>query len=146
MLTRETQSPIIGEVEVGIIIQLHQKRRHKNVTNPMPITQYANTEIYIKVNGSKKKVKTELLLKNFVLVLNIKNLGNSTSFLTITHMTMSAKWFISYGILNIDVAAEFCSWIEQWQNGSSISSLGLAETAEAPNTVSEDNSLSFSMV
>jgi hypothetical protein len=47
----------------------------------------------------------ELLLKDFVLELNTKNLGNSTSFLTITHMTLSAKWFISYGIWTIDVTA-----------------------------------------
>jgi hypothetical protein len=85
----------------------------------------------------------ELLPKDFVPELNTKNLGNSTSILTITHMTMSAKRFISYGILTIDVAAEFCSWTEQRQNGSSISSLGLAETPEVPNTVSENNSLRF---
>jgi hypothetical protein len=41
--------------------------------------------------------------------LNIKNLGNSPRFLTITHTTLSARWFISYGISTIDVAAEFCS-------------------------------------
>jgi hypothetical protein len=59
---------------------------------------------------------------------------------------MSTKRFISYGILIIDVAAEFCSWTEQQQNGYSISSLGLAETPEVPNTILEDNSLSFPMV
>jgi hypothetical protein len=51
----------------------------------------------------------ELLSKDFVPELNTKNLGHSISFLTITHMTISARWFISYGILTIDVAAEFCS-------------------------------------
>jgi hypothetical protein len=61
-------------------------------------------------------------------------------------MTMSTKQFISYIILKIDVAAEFYSWIEQRQNGSSISSLGLPETPEVPHTVLEDNSLSFLMV
>jgi hypothetical protein len=91
-------------------------------------------------------VKTELLPKDFVLELNTKNFGNSTSFLSITHMTMPARRFISYGILMIDIAAEFCSWTEQWQNGSSISSLGLAETPGVPNTISECNSLSFPMV
>jgi hypothetical protein len=55
----------------------------------------------------------ELLPKDFVLELNTKNLGNSTSFLTITHTTLSAKRFISYGILTIDVAAEFCSCTDQ---------------------------------
>jgi hypothetical protein len=54
----------------------------------------------------------ELLLKEFVLELNTKNLGNSTSFLTITHMTLSAKQFRIYRILTIDVAAVFYFWIE----------------------------------
>jgi hypothetical protein len=88
----------------------------------------------------------ELFLKDFIPELNTKNLGNSSTFLTITHMTLSAKRFISYGIWMIDVAAEFCIWTEQWHNGSSISSLGLAETPEVPNTILEDNSLRFSMV
>jgi hypothetical protein len=87
-----------------------------------------------------------MLPKDFVLELNTKNLGNSTSFLTITHMTMSARWFISYRILMIDVAVEFCSWTEQRQNGSSISNLGLAKTPEVLNTILEGNSLSFPMV
>jgi hypothetical protein len=47
--------------------------------------------------------------------------------------------------LTIDIAAECCTWIEQQHNGSSISSIGLAETPEVPNTISEDNSLSFPM-
>jgi hypothetical protein len=46
----------------------------------------------------------------------------------------------------IDVAAEFCSWTEQRQNGSSFSGLRLAETPEALNTVLKGNSLSFPMV
>jgi hypothetical protein len=58
-------------------------------------------------------VKMELLPKDFVLELNNKNLGNSTSFLTITQITLSAKQFISYGILTIDVVAEFFSWTDQ---------------------------------
>jgi hypothetical protein len=85
-------------------------------------------------------------LKDFVPELNTKNMGNSPSFLTITHTTLSASHFRSYGILTIDVAAEFCIQIEQRHNGSSISSLGLAETPEVPNTISEDNSLSFPMI
>jgi hypothetical protein len=88
----------------------------------------------------------ELFPKDFVLELNIKNLGNSPSFLTITHTTLSTRRFRSCGILTIDVAAEFCTWTEQRHNGSSISSLRLAETPEVPNTVSEDNSLIFPMV
>jgi hypothetical protein len=49
----------------------------------------------------------ELLPKDSVPELNTKKLGNSPSFLTIIHITLSAKWFRSYGILMIDVAAEF---------------------------------------
>jgi hypothetical protein len=56
----------------------------------------------------------------FVPELNTKNMGNSTSFLTIAHITLFAKQFRKYGILMIDVAAEFCSWTEQWQNRFSI--------------------------
>jgi hypothetical protein len=54
----------------------------------------------------------ELFPKEFVLKLNTKNLENSTSFLTITHMTLSAKRFRKYGILTIDIAAVFCFWTE----------------------------------
>jgi hypothetical protein len=89
----------------------------------------------------------ELLPKYFVLALTTKNLINSTLFLTITHMTMSAIWFISYGILTIDVAAEFCSWTDQRPKWIfNFSGLGLAKTPEVLNTVSEGNSLSFPMV
>jgi hypothetical protein len=41
-------------------------------------------------------------------------LGNPPSFLTITHMTLSAKQFRRYRILMIDIAAEFCFCTEQW--------------------------------
>ena len=88
----------------------------------------------------------ELLPKDFVLELNTKNLGNYTSFLTITHTTLSAEWFRKYEILMIDVAAVFYFWTEQRRNGSSISRLRLAETPEVPNTVSNGNSPSFPMV
>jgi hypothetical protein len=57
-------------------------------------------------------MKIELFPMDSVLELNTKNVGNSSRFLTITHMTMSAKWFRSYRILMIDVAAEFCFWTE----------------------------------
>jgi hypothetical protein len=53
MLACGTQFPIVGEVEVGVIVQLHLKRIYKNVTNPMPIAQQVNTEICIKANSSK---------------------------------------------------------------------------------------------
>jgi hypothetical protein len=70
--------------------------------------QKANTDICIKANSSKYKVKIELFSKEFVPELNTKKLGNSTSFLTITHLTLSAKRIRRYGILTIDVAAVFC--------------------------------------
>jgi hypothetical protein len=54
----------------------------------------------------------ELFPKEFVLELSTKHLGNSTSFLTITHTTLSSKRFRKYGILTIDVAAEFSSRTE----------------------------------
>jgi hypothetical protein len=40
----------------------------------------------------------------------------------------------------IYAAAEFCIQTEQWHNGSSISSLGLAKTLDVPNIVLEGNS------
>jgi hypothetical protein len=47
------QSPILGEVEVRVIIRLHLKCRHNDVTNPLSIAQRTNTEICIKANNSK---------------------------------------------------------------------------------------------
>jgi hypothetical protein len=88
----------------------------------------------------------ELFPKDSVPELNTKKLGNSPIFLNITNMTLSAKQFRCYGILMIDVAAEFCFWEEQRQNGSSHLGLGLAKTLEVPNTISIANSLSFLMV
>jgi hypothetical protein len=57
----------------------------------------------------------ELFLKEFVLELNTKNLGNFASFLTTMQTTPSAKRFRENGILTINVAAEFCPWTEQPQ-------------------------------
>jgi hypothetical protein len=91
-------------------------------------------------------VKTYMFPREFVLQLNTKKLGNSPRFLTITNMTLSTKWFRSYGISTIDVAAEFCFWTEQRRKGSSIFYLRLAETLEVLNTVSDDISLSIPMV
>jgi hypothetical protein len=88
----------------------------------------------------------ELFLKDFVLELYTKNLGNSPSFLTITHMTLSTRRFRSCRILMINVAAEFYTWTEQRHNRSSISSLRLTETSEVPNTILEVNSPRFLMV
>jgi hypothetical protein len=98
------------------------------------------------MNNSKEKAKMELFPMESILELNHKNLGNSSSFVTITHTILSAKRFRCYGILRIDVADEFCFWTEQRQNRSSFSSLGLAETPEVPNTILLDNPLSFPMV
>jgi hypothetical protein len=84
--------------------------------------------------------------REFVPELNTKNMDNSPRFLTITHTTLSAKWFRCYGISMMDVAAEFCFWTEQRWNGSSLFRLRLAETPEVLNTVSDENSLSFPML
>jgi hypothetical protein len=91
-------------------------------------------------------VKKELFPMDSVPELNMKNLGNSLSFLTITHMTLSAKQFRSNGILMIDVTAEFCFWTEERQNGSSYLGFGLAKTPEVSNTKLVGNSLSSPMV
>jgi hypothetical protein len=88
----------------------------------------------------------ELFPVDSVLEMNMKNLGHSPSFLTMTHTTLSTKRFRSYGILTINVAAEFCFWTEQRLNGSSHLDLELAKTPEVPNTNLIGNSLSFLMV
>jgi hypothetical protein len=88
----------------------------------------------------------ELFPKEFVLDLNTKNLDNSGRFLAVTHMPLSTKQFRKTRILTIDVAIVFCFWTEQWQKGCSISRLGLANTPEVLNTISEGNSLNFPMV
>jgi hypothetical protein len=104
------------------------------------------TEICMKANSSKKKVKTELFQTDSVLELNTKNLGNSPSFLTITHKTLSTKWFRSSRILKLDLTAEFCFWIEQRLNGTQLLGLGLTKTPEVPNIIMVGNSLRFLMV
>jgi hypothetical protein len=99
-----------------------------------------------KANSSKEEAKMELFPKDSILELNTKKLGNCPSFLTITHMTLSAKWFRIYGILTIDITAEFCFWTEQRLNKSSYLGFGLAKTPGVPNTKLVGNSLSFPMV
>jgi hypothetical protein len=66
-----------------------------------------------KVNSSKEKAKIELFPRDSFPELITKTLGISPSFLTTTHTTLFAKRFRGYGILTIDVAAEFCFWIER---------------------------------
>jgi hypothetical protein len=53
MLAHGTQSPVLIEVEVGVMIQLQLKCRLKYVTNPISKAEKANTEICIKANSSK---------------------------------------------------------------------------------------------
>jgi hypothetical protein len=115
MLARGTQPPVLGEVEVGVIVQLHLKRRHKNVTNLTTKAQKVNTAICIKRTAVSNKMKIELLPKKFVSELNTKNLGNSANFLTTMQTTPFAKRFRENGILMIDIAAEICPWAEQPQ-------------------------------
>jgi hypothetical protein len=64
MLASGTQSPVLGEVEVGVIVQLHLKLRHKNVTNPITKAQKANTEICIKRTAVSKKQKQKCSQRN----------------------------------------------------------------------------------
>jgi hypothetical protein len=104
------------------------------------------TQNCIKVNNSKEKAKTGLFGCDPVLEMNTKNLGNSSSFLSITHMTLSAKRFRCYGIWKIDFATEFCFWTEQRLNGTQLLDFGLAETLEVLNTITVGNSLSFLMI
>jgi hypothetical protein len=35
MLAPGTQSPVLSEVKVGAIVELHLKCRHKNITHPI---------------------------------------------------------------------------------------------------------------
>jgi hypothetical protein len=57
----------------------------------------------------------ELFPKDSVPELTTQNLDSSLIFLIITHTILSTKRFRGYGILKINVATEFCTWIEQWQ-------------------------------
>jgi hypothetical protein len=83
---------------------------------------------------------------NFFAELNIKNMGKSPRFLSVTHTILSAKRFRSYRILKIVFAADFCFWTEQWRNGTQLLGIGLAETLKVMNTIMVGNSLSFPMV
>ncbi len=69
----------------------------------------------------------ELFPKDSVVELSTKKLGTLTALKPLL-IRLFVLQFGSYGILMIDVTAEFRFWIEQRQNGSSISSLGLAKT------------------
>jgi hypothetical protein len=60
-----------------------------------------------KPNISKEKAKTKQFCYETVLERNTKKLDNSPSFLSHTHMALSAKWFGNYRILTINIAAEF---------------------------------------
>jgi hypothetical protein len=51
----------------------------------------------------------DLFPREFVPQLSTKNMGNSPSFPTITHTTLSSKRFRCYGISMINAAAEFYS-------------------------------------
>jgi hypothetical protein len=52
MLTRGIQPPVPGEVEVGVIVQLHLKRRYKNVTNTIIKSLKSKYINLYKVNSS----------------------------------------------------------------------------------------------
>jgi hypothetical protein len=83
---------------------------------------------------------------NSVRDLNTKNMGNSPSFLYITHTILSAEQFRSYRILKIDFTADFCFWTELQLNGTQLLGLGLSKTLKVLNTIMVGNSLNFPMV
>jgi hypothetical protein len=68
------------------------------------------------VNSSKETTKMGLFSYNSVPELNIKNMGNSPIFQSVTHTILSSKQFRSYRISKIDFAADFCFWVEQRLN------------------------------
>jgi hypothetical protein len=96
--------------------------------------------------ATREKLNLGLFASDSSPELNTKKLEDSPSFPSVTYTDSSDQRFRSYGILCIDVAAEFCFWTEQRQNGSLVSILGLAETPDVSNTISIDNSLRFPMV
>jgi hypothetical protein len=118
----------------------------KTLLSPKLITIETQCGNLHKANNGKEKVKTELFCYETVLEPNTKQLSNSPSFQTHTHMTLSTKWFRNYRILTINVAAEFRLWTEQRQGGSYLLGLGLGKTPEVPNTKWIDNSLIFPVV
>jgi hypothetical protein len=60
------------------------------------------------MSSSKKKAKMEQLRPDSVPELNTKNLDISLRFPSVTQSTPFTQRFRSYGILNIDLAAESC--------------------------------------
>jgi hypothetical protein len=79
----------------------------KMLLSPKLITIKTQCGNLLKANSSKEKAKTGQFCYETVLEPNTKNLGNSLSFLTHTHTTLSAKRFRNYRILTINIAAEF---------------------------------------
>jgi hypothetical protein len=53
MQAHGTQSPILGEVKVRLIVRLHLKHKCNNVTNPLSNAQKTIMEICIKANNNK---------------------------------------------------------------------------------------------
>jgi hypothetical protein len=98
------------------------------------------------VNSSKEKAKTGLFAYDSIPELNTKNMGNSPIFLSVTHMTLSAKRFGSYRISKINFVADFCFWTELWLNGTQLLGLGFAETLKVQNTIMVGNTLRFLIV
>jgi hypothetical protein len=70
------------------------------------------------IAASKEKYILRLLGWDSSLGLNSKKVGNSPRFQSVTYSDSSDKQLRSYGILTIDIAAEFSSWTEQRLNGT----------------------------
>jgi hypothetical protein len=90
----------------------------KTLLTPNESPQKSKYRIWNNANRSKETEKMGLFGYDSVPEMTTKNLGNSSSFLSITHMTLSTKGFRCYEILKIDFSAEFCFWIEQRLNGT----------------------------
>jgi hypothetical protein len=114
VLAHRNKSPVLGEGAVGVIVHVHLKTTTmKTLLTPNKSPLKRKYRIWNKANSSKEKVKMSLFGYNSVPERTTKNMGNSLSFLSVTHTTLSAKRFRRYGVLKIDFAAEFCFWTEQ---------------------------------
>jgi hypothetical protein len=63
----------------------------KTLLAPNEPLQKSKYRIWNEANSSKENTKTGWFGNDSVLEVNTKNLGNSPNFLSVTHMTLSAK-------------------------------------------------------
>jgi hypothetical protein len=73
MLARGTKAPILNDGDMGVVIHVHLKYKHKNITNPKVIISEKNKyRNWNKVNSYKEKAKTGLFSYDFVPEVNTK--------------------------------------------------------------------------